>query len=64
MNLLTNIPLKTTTPLLNPLKRDLVSPDLKEIEYDGACVNAIKAMLDLLLARVENVRTKLIRFSE
>ena len=56
MNLLNNIPMKTTAPLLNPLKRDLVSPTLEELEYDGACMNATKAILDLLLSRVDEVR--------
>ena len=52
MNLLNNIPMKTTAPLLNPLKRDLVSPTLEELEYDGACMNATKAILDLQLHRL------------
>ena len=58
INLLSNIPLQCTEPLTAPIKKDLVSADeaaVKEIEYDGASMNAPKAMLDFLHAKVEEV---------
>ena len=53
VNLISNIPLKCTDPLLAPLKKDIAPKDTKVIEYDGECMNAVKTILDFLLLRYE-----------
>ena len=47
------MPLQCTEPLTGPLKKDLLTEGVKEIEYDGKCMNAPRAMLDFLHAKVE-----------
>ena len=38
-----------------PLDAQLVSRGIKEIEYDGVCMNAPKAILDFFIETVEKV---------
>ena len=59
-NLLTNFTIRPCTDaLLLPLDKELIaSAEMKEVEYDGACMNAPKEILDFLLETVDKVGTR------
>ena len=48
--------MKLTNPLLGFPKKDIAGEDVVGIEYDGACVDVAKSILDLLLTRIDKVR--------
>lgn len=55
-NLLSNIPTRLTQSLLKPLKPEISAEDLRTIDYEGQCMNVPRAILDLLLERIDKVR--------
>lgn len=48
VNLLTNYKGEWTNPLIEPIDKEFVGNDLKEIEYDGSNMNAPQILLDYL----------------
>ena len=51
INLLANIPLKCTDPLLSPLDDILMSSSFHREDYNGQCMNSTRIMMDFLVAR-------------
>jgi hypothetical protein len=47
--------MECTHPLLGPVKKDLVTADTEELEYDGHCMNAPWVILDLLIVKIDKV---------
>ncbi|XP_059099324.1 synembryn-A-like [Tigriopus californicus] len=54
INLLNNVPIKCTDPLLGTLKKDIVPSGIEELEYDGSGMNAIQAILNVLLHKIDH----------